>query len=342
MDNPVAVLLVAGTVLLMVALLWWPKTGIIAKRKKSKETAKKELMEDALKCIYDNAKENLSFTFDNLVETLSVDHTEVRSIVNRLQELKLLKSKGQLLNLTSEGIDYALRIIRIHRLWERYLSEETGIPETAWHAQAEIQEHKLSEEEANKLSHQMGHPRYDPHGDPIPTRSGDLPPEKGRALIEFSEGDIVQVIHIEDEPVSVYAEIIDKGIHLDNQVEILKKLKSKLHILTDGHVYTFSFDVAKNITVVLSAKEEAVEEPFLSLTSLKMGEKAKVIKISRACRGTQRRRLMDLGIVPGTIISMALVSAGGDPKAYNIRGAVIALRKDQAAYVNVKPLSKVA
>lgn len=342
MDNPVTVLFVTGTVLLMVALLWWPKTGIIAKRKKSKETAKKELMEDALKYIYDNAKENLSFTFDNLVETLSVDHTEVRSIVNRLQELKLLKSKGQFLNLTSEGKDYALRIIRIHRLWERYLSEETGIPETAWHAQAEIQEHKLSEEEANKLSHQMGHPRYDPHGDPIPTRSGDLPPEKGRALIEFSEGDIVQVIHIEDEPVLVYAEIINKGIHLDNQIEILKKLKSRLHILTDGHVYTLSFNVAKNITVVLSVKEETVEEPFLSLSSLKMGEKAKVIKISRACRGTQRRRLMDLGIVPGTIISLALVSAGGDPKAYNIRGAVIALRKDQAAYVNVKPLSKVA
>jgi DtxR family Mn-dependent transcriptional regulator len=142
--------------------------------------------------------------------------------------------------------------------------------------------------------------------------------------------------------VLVYAEIINKGIHLDNQIEILKKLKSRLHILTDGHVYTLSFNVAKNITVVLSVKEETVEEPFLSLSSLKMGEKAKVIKISRACRGTQRRRLMDLGIVPGTIISLALVSAGGDPKAYNIRGAVIALRKDQAAYVNVKPLSKVA
>jgi DtxR family Mn-dependent transcriptional regulator len=342
MDNPVTVLLIAGTVLFMIALLWWPKTGIISRQRKSREAAKKELMEDALKYIYDSGKENLTFTFDNLAKTLSVDPTEVQSIVNRLQELRLLKSEGEFLNLTSEGKDYALRIIRIHRLWERYLSEETGIPETAWHAQAEIQEHKLSEEEANKLSHQMGYPRYDPHGDPIPTRSGDLPPEKGRALIEFSEGDIVQVIHIEDEPEPVYAEIIDKGIHLDNQVEILKKLKSILHILTDGHVYTLSFSVAKNITVVLSVKEEAVEEPFLSLSSLKMGEKAKVVKISRACRGTQRRRLMDLGIVPGTVISMAMISAGGDPKAYNIRGAVIALRKDQAAYVNVKPLSEVA
>jgi DtxR family Mn-dependent transcriptional regulator len=342
MDNPVTVLLIAGTVLFLIALLWWPKTGIIARQKKSKEAAKKELMEDALKYIYDSVKENLSYTFDNLVESLSVDHTEVQSIVNRLQELRLLKLKGEFLNLTSEGKDYALRIIRIHRLWERYLSEETGIPETAWHAQAEIQEHKLSEEEANELSHQMGHPRYDPHGDPIPTRSGDLPPEKGRSLIEFSAGDIVQVIHIEDEPTSVYSEIIDKGIHLDNQVEILKKLKSILHILTDGHVYTLSFNVAKNITVVLSAKEEAVEEPFLPLSSLKRGERATVIKISRACRGTQRRRLMDLGIVPGTVISMEMVSAGGDPKAYNIRGAVIALRKDQASYVNIKPLSEVA
>ena len=63
MDNPVTVLLITGTVLFMIALLWWPKTGIIARQRKSREAAKKELMEDALKYIYDSGKENLTFTF---------------------------------------------------------------------------------------------------------------------------------------------------------------------------------------------------------------------------------------------------------------------------------------
>jgi Fe2+ transport system protein FeoA len=46
---------------------------------------------------------------------------------------------------------------------------------------------------------------------------------------------------------------------------------------------------------------------------------------------------MDLGIVPGTTISMVMTSAGGDPKAYNIRGAMIALRKEQANFIHIKP-----
>jgi Fe2+ transport system protein FeoA len=50
---------------------------------------------------------------------------------------------------------------------------------------------------------------------------------------------------------------------------------------------------------------------------------------------------MDLGIVPGTVVSMVLTSAGGDPKAYNIRGAMIALRADQADFIHIQPLKKV-
>ena len=54
------------------------------------------------------------------------------------------------------------------------------------------------------------------------------------------------------------------------------------------------------------------------------------------CRGQQRRRIMDLGVIPGTVISMEMTSASGDPIAYNIRGAVIALRKSQADMIQIK------
>jgi DtxR family Mn-dependent transcriptional regulator len=79
----------------------------------------------------------------------------------------------------------------------------------------------------------------------------------------------------------------------------------------------------------------------VTLSSLKHGEKAEVSHIDRSCRGTQRRRLMDLGVVPGTVITMEMTSAGGDPRAYNIRGALIALRKEQADLINIKPMSGV-
>ncbi len=71
-----------------------------------------------------------------------------------------------------------------------------------------------------------------------------------------------------------------------------------------------------------------------NLSELKSGEQATVLRIE--VEGVQRRRLMDLGLVPGTTVSADLVSPMGDPTAYRIRESLIALRKDQAKLVVVK------
>jgi len=60
-----------------------------------------------------------------------------------------------------------------------------------------------------------------------------------------------------------------------------------------------------------------------------------VVRLSAACQGPQRRRLLDLGVVPGTLISAEFSSPGGDPIAYMIRGALIALRRTQAELIQV-------
>jgi Fe2+ transport system protein FeoA len=70
------------------------------------------------------------------------------------------------------------------------------------------------------------------------------------------------------------------------------------------------------------------------LSELKPGEQATVLRIE--VEGVQRRRLMDLGLVPGTTVSADLVSPMGDPTAYRIRESLIALRKDQARLVIVE------
>ncbi|MEE9118133.1 MAG: metal-dependent transcriptional regulator [Calditrichia bacterium] len=341
MIDPVMALLTAGAVCLGAFLMFWPEKGLIPRLRWSKYTGKRALMEDALKHLYNCEEENVTCTFHSLAGALLKEPNQITPIITRLESLGLLTISGQGFQLTSEGKNYALRILRVHRLWERYLAEETGVPETAWHDQAEIKEHIFTEEDANRISRQLGYPRYDPHGDPIPTASGDLPPQRGRLLNEFSERDIVQVIHIEDEPSAVYAEIIEKGIYLGVQIEISKKLKNSIHILVSGKVQTLPVLLSGNITAQPAPEEQKIEEPLQSLSSLKTGEEAEVAGISRACRGAQRRRLMDLGIVPGTVVSMVLTSAGGDPKAYNIRGAMIALRADQADFIHIQPLKKV-
>jgi DtxR family Mn-dependent transcriptional regulator len=342
MIDPIMALLSAGAVLLATFLMFWPEKGLIARMRWSKDTVKRVLMEDALKHIYNCEEENVTCTFHNLASTLTKEETQINPIIKRLESLGLLAISGQGFQLTTQGRNYALRIVRIHRLWEGYLAEETSVPETAWHKEADLKEHIFTEEDANRISKQLGYPRYDPHGDPIPTASGDLPPQRGKQLNNFSDGDIVRVIKIEDKPPAAYAEIIDKGIYLDVHIEILKKVKNSIHLLVNGKAQTLTVILAGNITVQHAEEKRMIEEPPHSLSSLKTGEEGEVLGISRACRGAQRRRLMDLGIVPGTVISMAMASAGGDPKAYNIRGAMIALREDQADFIHIQPLKKVS
>jgi DtxR family Mn-dependent transcriptional regulator len=67
-----------------------------------------------------------------------------------------------------------------------------------------------------------------------------------------------------------------------------------------------------------------------------------VSDISPACQGSQRRRLLDLGVVRGTEIVPELVSAGGDPVAYRIRGALVALRREQAEWIRIERVAEPA
>ena len=57
--------------------------------------------------------------------------------------------------------------------------------------------------------------------------------------------------------------------------------------------------------------------------------------ISPTCRGTERRRFLDLGILPGTAVEAELVSPGGDPTAYRVRGTLLALRAEQAQNIHI-------
>jgi DtxR family Mn-dependent transcriptional regulator len=340
-SEPAVALLIAAIIIAMMSLIFWPNRGLLASWKSIKNTNLRVLMEDALKHIYQYQRDGISCTFDSLAGALEIKTDRVTRILTLLEKLSLVIRNGTGFILTASGEDYALRIIRVHRLWERYLAEETSLPETEWHREAEIQEHKFTAEQANAISHRLGHPRYDPHGDPIPTSAGYLPPRRGIPLTKLQEGDVAKIIHIEDEPATIYSDVIRKGIHLGMQVNITSVSKAHIHFLLDGKSTDLTPLVAANITVVPSIEKEVVEAPHKTLLSLTSGEKAEVISISRACRGQQRRRLMDLGLVPGTIISKEMQSISGDPIAYNIRGAIIALRNEQAKYIYVKALKEV-
>lgn len=85
-----------------------------------------------------------------------------------------------------------------------------------------------------------------------------------------------------------------------------------------------------------------VEEAPETLAALEPGEQATVVGLSPNCRGLERRRLMDLGLLPGTVVAAEMRSPVGDPTAFRIRGALIALRGEQAANIRISSRRQVA
>jgi DtxR family Mn-dependent transcriptional regulator len=294
------------------------------------------LSEDALKHIYKCEQAGRQPTVQSVAGILQVSLDETANLLAKMAARHLLEMSGDLFRLTPEGQDYALQVIRAHRLWERYLADETGFAEAEWHERAERHEHSLSPAEMEDLAARLGHPTHDPHGDPIPTADGTLVPHGGRPLATLSAGEAGRIVHLEDEPEVIYAQLVAEGLHPGMLVRVSSVTPQRIRFQANGAEHRLAPMLAANISVVTVEPEEVITpEPCETLSSLKPGQTARVVSLSRACRGSERRRLMDLGILPGTTIKAEMVSPSGDPTAYRIRGALIALRKEQADYINI-------
>ena len=95
-----------------------------------------------------------------------------------------------------------------------------------------------------------------------------------------------------------------------------------------------------NVTVRHLPFGERADTTTTTLCDAQPGETVRVVTISQTCQGSQRRRLLDLGFVRGAEITRELTSATGNPIAYRIHGALIALRLTQSAWITVERLSK--
>jgi DtxR family Mn-dependent transcriptional regulator len=118
-------------------------------------------------------------------------------------------------------------------------------------------------------------------------------------------------------------------------VVVTKRSAHRLDFWGDGDDHVLAPLLANSISVVPIAQAELATEPSKLLSTLAIGESGAVLRISPRCQGAERRRLLDLGILPGTVIQAEMVSPSGDPMAYRIRGALIGLRKEQADLIQL-------
>ncbi len=334
MPEPLVALITALILLAAVAGLFYPRHGVIPRWRRARQQTERIRMEDALKHILGCEMSGDRFTANSLAGALQITADQAADVLLKMERRGLLHVERDSIRLTPVGRQSALHILRAHRLWESYLADETGVGELEWHGQAEWHEHQLTPEEAETLAARLGNPTHDPHGDPIPSAEGELLPQAGIPLISAEVNEPLQIVHIEDEPQAVFAQLLAEGLYPGMEVRLVERSPHRIRFWAGGDEHILAPVIAANVSVDRLADPGDLAGQRLS--DLAHGERGQVVEISSRCRGLQRRRLQDLGFLPGAEIRAELASSSGDPVAYRIRGTLIALRKEQADLIQIR------
>lgn len=210
--------------------------------------------ENYLKTIYYLANRQQGEVSTNaLAEMTSTKAASVTDMLRKLADKQLIHyKKYQGVRLTDEGERLALQVIRRHRLWEVFLAEKLGFGWEAVHVIAEELEHIRSEELVARLDAYLGHPQFDPHGDPIPTPTGQMPETGYQKLSDVPVGSSVCLMAVLEHSTEFLQHLDHSNLALGCTVKVQEINgfdKSVLVQLNSGRHVFVSHDVAKNLLV---------------------------------------------------------------------------------------------
>lgn len=155
-------------------------------------------VQDYLKTIYALEREG-GATTTALAEALGLRPASVTGMLKKLAAMKLIRHvpyRGA--RLTPRGEQLALEVVRHHRLIELFLIEALGYGWDEVHDEADRLEHVISEDFEDRLAARLGHPRLDPHGDPIPAKDGTLVVTREMRLEALPVGEAATVVRVDD------------------------------------------------------------------------------------------------------------------------------------------------
>ncbi|GAB3533198.1 metal-dependent transcriptional regulator [Pontibacter brevis] len=208
--------------------------------------------ENYIKAIYKlSANGTQEVNTNAIAEALETKAASVTDMLRKLSAKDLvhyIKYRG--VSLTKEGERVALQVIRKHRLWEVFLVEKLKFNWDEVHEVAEELEHISSPLLTQRLDEFLGHPRFDPHGDPIPTENGEIKQKKQRLLAEMDVNEAGIVVGVNDSQ-PLFLQYLDKmGISLGSRIKVIDRIaydNSYEIILEDDRNLLLSSEVTKNI-----------------------------------------------------------------------------------------------
>lgn len=212
--------------------------------------------ENYLKCIYKlsvNTPEGI--TTSAIADEMKTKSATVTDMLKKLSDKELIKyEKYYGVKLTEKGKKIALKIVRKHRLWELFLVKALNFKWDEVHIIAEQLEHIQSDELIARLDKFLGHPKTDPHGDPIPDQNGKIFSGHLIALSQLAQKSWGEIAGVTEHSPSFLQYLEKNGLNLGNNIHVIEKhefdksIDIKINRKKNLHI---SNDIAKNIMITI-------------------------------------------------------------------------------------------
>ena len=188
----------------------------------------------------------------NLLDTSPASVTEM---IKKLQEKNLvIYEKYNGVRLSNEGETKAIAIIRKHRLWETFLVRKLDFSWSEVHDVAEQLEHIKSEKLIDKLDQLLNYPKFDPHGDPIPSKNGVFNYQERISIFEMdvNEEGIIMGVSLDNKDFLDYLTKLKISIGTRIKVIEIIKFDQSMKIEFDSKIEHVSKEIAENILIKIN------------------------------------------------------------------------------------------
>jgi len=187
-----------------------------------------------------------------IAKEIGTSAASVSDMLKKLQDKKLIKyEKYKGVELSKTGKSNAINILRKHRLWETFLVNNLGFNWSEVHDVAEQLEHIQSAELIDRIDTFLEHPKFDPHGEPIPTKEGKIPSTNTTPLNELQAGTKGKVMGVTLDEKAFLDYLTQLNISIGTAIELVEKISfdKSLSIKIEKQTQHISNDVAKHLLI---------------------------------------------------------------------------------------------
>ena len=297
-----------------------------------------------------------------LAESLSVTPVSVNEMCRKLNDSGYLvyrPYKGAVL--TDMGERLANHILRRHRLWEVFLVEKLHFDYEEAHDAACELEHTTADAVIDRLEEYLDFPKVNPDGLSIPTSEGEQPKQTTITLKELPVGSQGHIVRCDVSEQSKRF-LVQQGLHQGTLVKIVAASSESVLIDVNTSQVSLSSGIAEKLKIAVFQEEYYPEDSMetndnnvekkrnevslqmnsettttvkhFPLSDLEKGQKAIIVQVGG--KGAVKRRMMDMGMVPGSEISVVRKAPFGDPIEYKIKGYSLSLRKSEAKKIMIE------